>query len=63
MILRVREKKKSSKPQDAWEYLAMSSDWEAEEVDDVGASPFRVEKLSGVRANAYSLCGCGHPYS
>ena len=57
------KRKKSTKPKDAWEYLAMSNGWEAEGVEHVGASPFRAEKLLGVRASADVLCGCGHPYN
>ena len=33
-----------------------------DELEEVGASPFKVEKLLYVRGHAYSMLGCGHPH-
>ena len=61
--VKLHDKKKQSKPSDAWEYVAQCAGWGQDELEDVSASPFKVEKLLSVRGHAYSMMGCGHPHS
>ena len=43
--VKLHDKKKQSKPSDAWEYVAQCAGWGQDELEDVSASPFKVEKL------------------
>ena len=57
------DKKKHTKPSDAWEYVAQCVGRGQDELGDVSASPFKVEKSLSVRGHTYSMLGCGHPHS
>ena len=61
--VKLYDKKKYSKPTDAWEYVAQCAGWGQDELEEVSASPFKVEKLLYVRGHAYGMLGCGHPHS
>ena len=61
--VKLHDKKKQSKPSDAWEYVAQWARWGQDELEDVSASPFKVEKLLSVQGHACSMLGCGHPHS